>query len=104
MSEIGDYALRFALVIAALGLGAGVYAGFRRSDEWTRLAERSVVIVFGFVTLAIGLLFVAFANFEFQLTYVAGHSARSMALPYRRAALCRRRPVRWDRCCRSRRR
>ncbi|MFQ5417364.1 MAG: heme lyase CcmF/NrfE family subunit [Myxococcota bacterium] len=87
MIEIGDYALRLALVITALGLGAGIYAGLRRSDEWTRVAERSVLLVFAFVSVAIATLFVAFANSDFQLSYVAGHSARSMPLPYRLGAL-----------------
>jgi len=87
VSEIGDYSLRFALVIAALGLVAGVYGGVRRRDDWTRLSERSVWVVFTFVSLAIGALFVAFATCDYQMAYVAGHSARGMPLPYRLAAL-----------------
>jgi cytochrome c-type biogenesis protein CcmF len=87
MSELGAYALRFALGIAALGLAAGVAAGVARSAEWTRVAERAVHLVFAFVTLAIGCLFWAFASCDFQLAYVAQHSARSMDLHYRLAAL-----------------
>ena len=33
------------------------------------------------------MLFSAFANCDYELAYVAAHSARSMALPYRLAAL-----------------
>ncbi len=87
MSELGAYALRFALLIALLGFGAGLLAGIHRSPQWTRVAERAVFVVSGCVGLAIVALFVAFASFDYQLAYVAAHSARSMALPYRLAAL-----------------
>ena len=39
------------------------------------------------VAIAILVLFAAFASFDYQLAYVAAHSARSMTLPYRLAAL-----------------
>ena len=52
MSDVGAYALRFALVIAALGIGAGIYAGIARRSDWTRVAERAVHVVFAFTTLA----------------------------------------------------
>ena len=87
MSEIGDYALRFALVVGLVGLVAGFVGGRLRNDAWTRLAERSLLAVFVFVTLAMGILFAAFVNNDFHLAYVAGHSSRAMALPYRLAAL-----------------
>ncbi len=87
MSELGHYALRFALGIALLGLATGVVAGLRRSAELTRVAERCVFVVFGAVSLAMALLFWAFAHFDFDLAYVAQHSARSMDLHYRLAAL-----------------
>ncbi len=87
MSEIGVYALRFALLITLLGFGAGLKGGLQRRDEWTRLSERSVWVVFAFVSLAMGVLFAAFAICDFQLEYVAAHSARGMSLPYRLAAL-----------------
>jgi cytochrome c-type biogenesis protein CcmF len=87
VSEIGEYALLFALFITALGIGAGVKGGLQRRDEWTRLSERSVWVVFVFVSLAMGVLFAAFASCDFQLEYVAAHSARGMSLPYRLAAL-----------------
>ena len=87
MPELGAYALRFALLIALLGLVAGFRAGLGRRPEWTRVAERAVLVVSGCVALAILVLFLAFAGFDYQLAYVAAHSARSMALPYRLAAL-----------------
>jgi len=87
MSELGAYALRFALLIALLGLAAGFRAGIGRRPEWTRVAEHAVFVVSGCVALAILVLFIAFATFDYQLAYVAAHSARSMALPYRLAAL-----------------
>ena len=87
MSEIGDYALRFAFVIAIVGAIAGFVGGRRRDDVWTRLAERSLLLVFAFVTLAMWILFAAFANNDFHIAYVAGHSSRAMELGYRLAAL-----------------
>ncbi|MBW2495604.1 MAG: hypothetical protein JRE43_12695 [Deltaproteobacteria bacterium] len=87
MPDIGGYSIRFALVIALLGLGSAIYAGATRRPEWTRVAERSVWIVFAFVSLSMIALFYAFATFDYQLLYVASHSARSMPLHYRLAAL-----------------
>jgi cytochrome c-type biogenesis protein CcmF len=87
MSDLGFYAQRLALLVAVAGIAAGVYAGVTRRSEWTRVAERSVLAVMAFVTLAIGILFYAFGTSDFSLDYVAGHSARSMALPYKLGAL-----------------
>jgi cytochrome c-type biogenesis protein CcmF len=87
MSDLGQPALLLALTIAVLGLAAGTFAGIRRSPEWTRVAERSVLLVFGLVSLAILALFYAFAYHDYALAYVASHSARSMPLQYRLAAL-----------------
>ena len=87
MPDIGGFSLRFAFVIALLGFGSAVYAGVQRRSDWTRVAERSVWLVFAFVSIAMIALFYAFATFDFQLFYVASHSARSMDLQYRLAAL-----------------
>jgi len=87
MSEIGAISLRLALLIAAAGFGAALYAGIARREDWTRVAERSVGVVFALVTSAIAALFICFAQHDYQLSYVAAHSARSMALQYRLAAL-----------------
>jgi cytochrome c-type biogenesis protein CcmF len=87
VSDLGFLALRLGLVVALLGIGAGVYAGLSRRAEWTEVARRAVLLVGACVTLAIVCLWGAFASFDFQLRYVAEHSARGMALPYRLAAL-----------------
>jgi cytochrome c-type biogenesis protein CcmF len=87
MSEIGAISLRLALLLAMAGFGAAVYAGRTRREDWTRVAERSVGVVFALVTAAMATLFVCFARHDYQVAYVAEHSARSMALHYRLAAL-----------------
>ncbi|HEM45895.1 MAG TPA: heme lyase CcmF/NrfE family subunit, partial [Alphaproteobacteria bacterium] len=87
MPEIGLYAIRLALAAAALGVGAGVYAGWLRRDEWSGVAERSVYLVFGLLGVAMLALFYALAVNDFSLAYVASHSARSMELHYRLGAL-----------------
>ncbi len=87
VSDLGLFALRLAFVVACAGIGAGVVAGISRRPEWTEVARRAVIGVGACVTVAIVTLWVAFAGFEFQIRYVAEHSARSMTLPYRLAAL-----------------
>jgi cytochrome c-type biogenesis protein CcmF len=87
MSDLGAPALRFALLLGVGGLSAAIYAGVSRRDEWTRVAERALLIVAGFVALAMLALFYAFATHDYQFLYVASHSARSMAIQYRLAAL-----------------
>ena len=87
MADLGLYALRLALVVAGIGIFAGVYAGTRGSARWGDVARRSGTLVFVLVSISIAALFWAFATNDFRLTYVASHSARSMALQYKLAAL-----------------
>ncbi|MGI9592785.1 MAG: heme lyase CcmF/NrfE family subunit [Myxococcota bacterium] len=87
MGEIGALSVRLALLIAATGFGCAVYAGLTKRGDWTRVAERSVGVVFVLVSSAMAALFVSFAQHDYSLAYVAAHSARSMALHYRLAAL-----------------
>ena len=87
MSDIGLYSLRFALVVAVFGTGAGIGAGLTKRADWTQVAERSVWVVCGFLSVAMFSLFHALATNDFSVAYVAQHSARSMALNYRLAAL-----------------
>ncbi len=87
MPELGSYVLRIDLCIALLGAVAGVFAGLRGRPEWSRVAERSVGVVFVLTSLAMLALFYAFATGDYQLNYVAQHSARSMEIRYRLAAL-----------------
>jgi len=87
VSEIGYYALRLALVVAAVGSFAAVWAGISRRREWRRVAERAVLLLTFIATVAIGALFYAFVTLDFQLSYVAGHVARAMDLEYRIAGI-----------------
>jgi len=87
MADLGLYALRLGLLLCALGVGAGVYAGLTRREEWTRVSERSLLLVFGVCSFAMLALFWALANNDFSLAYVASHSARTMPLHYRLGAL-----------------
>ncbi|UCE84765.1 MAG: heme lyase CcmF/NrfE family subunit [Deltaproteobacteria bacterium] len=87
MSDIGYFALQLALAFSLVGFGWGIYASLDPRPERTRVLERLLLAVSGFTTLAITALFVAFATFDFQLEYVASHSARSMPLHYRLGAL-----------------
>lgn len=87
MSEIGFYAQRLALLVVAVGVGAGLYAGLTRRPEWTRVAERALLAVAGFVTVAMVALWWALAAGDYTIAYVAEVSARAMPLRYRLAAL-----------------
>jgi cytochrome c-type biogenesis protein CcmF len=68
-------------------MGAGIFAGVARRPDWTRVAERSLLLVFVATSAAMLALFWAFATNDFSLSYVAAHSARTMALHYRLGAL-----------------
>jgi cytochrome c-type biogenesis protein CcmF len=87
VSDLGLYSLRFALAVAAFGVAAGVAAGVQKRADWTQVAERCLLAVFGFISIAMLALFYALASNDFSLSYVTQHSARSMTLPYRLAAL-----------------
>jgi len=87
MSEIGLYAIRFALLATIFGIGAGVYSGLTRRADWGQAAERSVYTVLIFLGIAMFSLFWSLGFNDFSLEYVARHSARSMSLPYRLGAL-----------------
>jgi cytochrome c-type biogenesis protein CcmF len=85
--EIGLYALRLAFLSAVLGAIAGVWAGRTGRSDVTDVARRAVWATFALTIAAAGALLYCLATFDFRLAYVAEHSARSMALPYRLAAL-----------------
>jgi len=87
VGEIGIYSLRLGLLLCFVGIGAGIFAGVQRRPEWTRIAERSVLLVCAATSVAMLALFWALATNDFTLSYVAGHSARSMPLHYRLGAL-----------------
>jgi len=87
LPDVGLYSIRFALVVALFGIGAGIWAGIRREREWTQLAARSVYVVLGFLTLAMAALFYALGTNDFSLAYVSKNSARDMTLGYRLGAL-----------------
>ncbi len=65
MVEVGETALRLALIVAALSAAAGVYAGATRRAAWTRVAERAVWLHFALVSVAMAGLFTALATFDF---------------------------------------
>ena len=87
MADLGLYALRLGLFVCVLGMGAGIYAGITRRPEWTRVTERSLLLVFAAASVAMLALFWALATNDFSLAYVAQHSARTMPLHYRLGAL-----------------
>ena len=87
MPELGLYALRLAFAVAIAGAIAGVVAGRRERADLAAVARRAVFATWLLTTLGALALVYALVTFDFRLGYVAQHSARSMTLPYRIAAL-----------------
>jgi len=87
LPEIGLYALRLAFVVALAGAAAGIFAGLRDRADWAEVARRAVFATLLLTLIGAGALVYALVTFDFRLGYVAQHSARTMTLPYRVAAL-----------------
>ncbi len=85
--DLGYYAAQLALLAAAVAAIAGVAAGITKSEEWAAVARRGIYGLFALVTFALLALFYAVATLDFQLEYVAQNVARTMATPYRLAAV-----------------
>ena len=87
MAEIGLYALRLAFCTALAGTVAGAIAGAKASADLARVARRAVFLTLAFTTVAAGALTWCLVTGDYALAYVSRHSASSMTLPYRIAAL-----------------
>mgnify|MGYP005852829633 CR=1 FL=1 len=83
MAEIGLYALRLAFFAALAGLVAGAKA---RADLAV-VARRAVLLTLVSTTVSAGALLWCLVTGDYSLAYVARHSASTMTLPYRIAAL-----------------
>ena len=87
MADIGNYTLLLAFVVAAytiISAGIGVW---REKDELVRSAMHAIFALAGLLTLAVAALTYAFATHDFQITYVANHSNRSLSLLYALSAV-----------------
>jgi cytochrome c-type biogenesis protein CcmF len=87
LSDLGFFALGLALAAAGFGFAAALAGGFLRRADWTEVAIRSIVAVLVLVVAAMGVLWHALLTGDTQLQYVAAHSASTMGLGYKIAAL-----------------
>jgi cytochrome c-type biogenesis protein CcmF len=87
VAEIGLYAQRLAFFIAFAGVVAGVLAARSGRSDLARVAQRAVFLTAGFTATAALALIFCLVTGDYSLAYVARHSASSMTLPYRIAAL-----------------
>jgi cytochrome c-type biogenesis protein CcmF len=87
MSEIGSFALRFALVSAIYAVIMSLIGGTRQRQDLVRSAERATFGVFGLVTIAMIAMLYALLAHDFSVQYVASVSNRSMPTFYLMAAL-----------------
>jgi cytochrome c-type biogenesis protein CcmF len=87
MSEIGGFALRFALVGAVYAVIMALIGAHRQRQALVRSAERATFGVFGLVTIAMIVMLYALLAHDFSVQYVASVSNRSMSMFYLIAAL-----------------
>ena len=83
---IGHFALVLALCLTVAGAAAGLMA-LRGQASWARSARQSVFLVFGLLTIGIGILEYAFLTHDYALDYVAAHSSNDLPLFYLATAL-----------------
>jgi cytochrome c-type biogenesis protein CcmF len=87
VAELGLYALRLAFFTALAGAVAGAIGGARARADLALVARRAVFLTLGFTAAASFALTWCLVTGDYSLAYVARHSASSMTLPYRIAAL-----------------
>jgi cytochrome c-type biogenesis protein CcmF len=83
VTQIGDVALWVAFVISLWGMVLAFAGGRRGRGDWVLSAERSILAVFGLVTVASVAIVAAFLRDEFAYRYVAGYSNRELSVFYK---------------------
>jgi cytochrome c-type biogenesis protein CcmF len=82
VTNLGAFALTFALAVNAYGTAAAFVGGRRRLTDLVRSAERSILLSFALLTFAAGALAYAFLARDFGVEYVASYSSRDLPLFY----------------------
>jgi len=87
MATVGRAALLIALLICAYGVIAAVYGALTGRREWVESARRSVYALAIALTVAFGILELAFLRSDFSFAVVAGHSSTSTPTFYKASAM-----------------
>src|SRR3954452_12442157 len=87
MATLGRACLILALVVAVYGVGAGIAAWRLQRRDLAASARRAVYALAGILTVAVGVLEVAFARDDFSFATVAGHSSTTTPTFYKLAAV-----------------
>jgi len=90
MSQIGSFALLFALMLSAYSFLAGLWALTENSAVSQRVGEtarRSGIATFALVALAGAVLVAAAFENDFSIAYIFHHSNRDLPAPYKFAVL-----------------
>lgn len=82
MTQIGQIALSIALVLSLFSALAAIIGARRGRAELLTSARRSVLVVFGLVTIAAAALWYAFLTRDFQINYVYQYSSRGLSTFY----------------------
>ncbi|MCB0157376.1 MAG: heme lyase CcmF/NrfE family subunit [Caldilineaceae bacterium] len=85
--NIGYLLLVAAMVLAAFGIFAGLWGGFKRQSNFAAASFHAVYAVAGLVALAAIILWYGLIGNHFELAYVWNHSERALPVFYKFAAL-----------------
>jgi cytochrome c-type biogenesis protein CcmF len=87
ISQLGSLMLIVGLAVALYGIGAAAIGAYVGRWEWVASAYRSVLWLFGLVTVAALLLVTGLITYDFSIAYVARNTLRGTPLYYRVTAL-----------------
>ena len=87
MSELGSYAIALALASALWGVVASIIGATRKREDFVRSAEGAVYAMALAVCVAAGSLLTVLVTGDFSVQYVAEYTSKSLAIPYRVAAM-----------------
>jgi cytochrome c-type biogenesis protein CcmF len=87
MASIGSACLVLALVVCAYGIGASLYGVRSGRTEWSDSGRRSVYALAGILTIAFGVLEIAFLRNDFAFNTVADTSSTTTPTFYKAAAV-----------------
>jgi cytochrome c-type biogenesis protein CcmF len=87
MAIVGRAALIIALAVCFYGAGAAIYGARTGRREWVESARRSVYALALLLTVAFGVLELAFMRSDFSFVTVAGHSSSTTPTFYKASAI-----------------
>jgi cytochrome c-type biogenesis protein CcmF len=87
MSELGSFAIALALAAALWAVVASVIGAVRQREDFVRSAEGAVYAMTLAVCVAAGSLLTLLVTGDFSVAYVADYTSKSLAVPYRVAAM-----------------